>query len=367
MNTQLENFLKKYEADLSQEAISELKIIIQESEYFEKTFTESPCLISLINEDGTFANVNKKMLSILDLELENIIGKKVDKITENKTILKLCEQVKDEDTRGGNHHILETTLDGEKRQFLMTFSKVGNKTLIIASDVTDYKRLEQEKNFSDKMAFLGEMSAFIVHEINNPLMAISMANEIIQMDAVSDKMVKNTEDISLMVDTIVNIIESLKQFSRRGEDKQEEVYLEGIFERSKIILSGKIKKHGVKILQSNLKDIKIKGSEVDFLQILVNLISNAIDAVKNNDDKWIKIDWTGSTLKVLDSGQGIPNQVIPNLFKKFYTSKGHEGNGIGLFLSRELLNKWGFDLIYKLEDGHTSFQWIPNRNLTKYG
>lgn len=358
MSQKIEKFLSKYGANLSPDAIAELRLISLESEYFEKTFNNSPCTISLINEDGTYANANKKMLSVLKLELKDIVGRKVGEITKDGAILKLFEEARAGLGNEEKYHVLETSLDGERKQFWISVNKVGNKYLIIGSDVTDFKNLEQEKMFSDKMAFLGEMSTFIVHEINNPLMTISMANEIIQMNAPSDQMVKNTEDIALMVDTIAKIIESLKIFSRRDSNQEVDVELESLFERSKMILGGKIKNSGVKVISSNLKNVNIKGSEVEFLQILVNLISNSIDAVKNNDEKWVKVDWSENSLKIIDSGKGIPSHVIPNLFKKFYTSKGNKGNGIGLFLSRELLNKWGLDLIYKLEDGHTSFQWV---------
>ncbi len=357
MSQRLAQFIEKYRNQLPPEAVGDLESICLESDYFEKTFDNSPCTITLIDHNGVYLNANKKMLETLNKDLKDLVGKKVGEITKDQTIFNLFQEVRNNNLND-KYIVLESIIGEVKKHFWISVNRVGDKFLVIGSDITDYNNLEEEKRFSDKMAFLGEMSTFIVHEINNPLMRISLANEIIQMNAKDPVVIQSTQDVGFMVETISKIIDSLKVFSRRDTNQSDLVSLESLFERSQMILAGKIRNSGVNIISSNLKGAIIEGSEVEFLQIMINLISNSIDAVSECSNKWINVKWEDEKLKIIDSGTGVPELVVPNLFQKFYTSKGNKGNGVGLYLSRELLNNWNLDLIYALEDGHTSFQWV---------
>jgi len=357
MKKDIQNFIEKYGENLPKEAIEDLNKLSCQSSYLDTAFDQSPCTISLIDKDGTYLNANKTMLNVLKKEKESLVGHKIGDITKDTKILDLIRSLQESPTENTKYQVVESQIDGKNKQFWISVNRVGDRFLIIGSDITDFKDLEQEKMFSDKMAFLGEMSSFIVHEINNPLMAISMANEIIQMKAKDPVVTKYSEEIETMIQTITKIIDSLKVFSRRSGEEAQSVSLQKLFDNSRIILSGKEKGMKVKIVAENLENATIQGDEVEYLQILVNLMSNSIDAVKNLEEKWVKVKWDGSALKIVDSGRGIPDSVVPNLFKKFYTSKGSKGNGIGLYLSRELLRKQGFELVYSLEEGNTSFQW----------
>lgn len=357
MNKKIIDFLEKYQKYLPDEGVSELRSIALEQNYFEKTFNNNPCTISIIDPNGYYLNVNDKMASLLNKTKNEIIGQKVGNLTKDSTILDLINKIKFGDY-DESYCTIETIINNINKNFWININKVGLNYLVIGSDVTDFKNLEQEKQFSDKMAFLGEMSAFIVHEINNPLSMISMSNELIQMKTKDDSIINQTKNIEKMIETISKIISSLKIFVRKDNVESSKINLEEIVNQSLMILSGKRKKFNVSITTENISQIEFSGNEVDFLQVIVNLVSNSIEAVQNNNEKWIKIVWENDSLKIIDSGCGIQENIQSNLFKKFYTSKGTKGNGIGLYLSRELIRKWGFDLVYKLENGNTSFQLI---------
>ena len=357
MSTKVNNFIEKYKHLVPQEAIAELSQISMEYEYFEKTFTNSPCTISLVRADGTYIAANKKTLDLMNATLDTLSNRRVGDVTNDDSLLKIIQETANSGVEE-KYLVFETKINNDLRRFWISINKVGENFLIIGSDVTDYKNLEEEKQFSNKMAFLGEMSSFIVHEINNPLMSISMANEIIQMNSKDSVIRGHTQGIEEMIETINKIIASLKIFSRKDTNDEDNVDLDLMFEQSLMVLSGKIRNSGVRIFSEGLTGISLPGNKVEFLQVLVNLISNSIDAAKNTTDKWVKVCWENNRFKVVDSGHGIPDHVVPNLFKKFYTSKGSQGNGIGLYLSREILNKWDLDLIYEVDGPNTSFQWI---------
>lgn len=404
MKSKLENFINKYSKNLPTEALDELNLIRKECDYHTNIFNNTPCSISLLDNDGVYLKANPKLMEIVGQR--SVIGTVVGSISNNYTILNIINEMK---RKGENSRSLyfESSIDSSNKTFWVTINKIDNNFLVMGSDVSEVKNLEQEKELSDKMAFLGEMTAGIVHEINNPLMAISLANDCIQLKATDnkemiaktqnifqllhecsvpgltvDEIIKKTTQVSEllnqcfsskmkdieeinthtekvfeMLDMISKIIQSLKTFARQNPEK-EDLSVIGLVEKSKTILSGKISDFEIDIIHENLDELTFEGVEVDFLQVMVNLMSNSIDAIKGLEKKWIKIEWTGTELRFIDSGSGVPEKFQDKLFKKFFSSKGAKGNGIGLYLSRQMLNRCGLDLQYKTEDGHTCFKWV---------
>lgn len=362
----LDDFLKKYKHELSNEALADLNQIFKEMDYLQKAFDYNPCTISLIDENGIYVNANSEMLKLVNLPKHQFLGTQLGALTKDATIQNLIQSLKESDDLS-KHIVIETAIDNQKRVFFITANKVGDKVLTTGLDITATTELEEEKLFNDKMAVLGEMSSFIVHEINNPLSAISMANELVQFhneDELNNdgKIKQYTEQIAGMIDAISKIIDSLKTVTRKPSHTFSPVSLQSVFDRSKVILSGKLKKHHLQLFNENLEAATINADEGDLIQVMVNLISNSVDAIQDLEKKWIKVKWENEELIIQDSGSGIPEAISKNLFKKFHTSKGTKGNGIGLFLSRDLLRKWKYDMVYRLEDSHTAFVWTPLKN-----
>lgn len=351
-------FKHKYSSYLPPEAIEELSKIEETEMYYRNAFNHSPCTISILDKDGKYLQVNPKLLRDSNQDESFFLGKVIGSHTESDTVLKLIQEMnlKQESEK---FQILQSSLNNKVKYFLITINRIGDKFLVIGSDVTEVRELEDKKTFNEKMSFLGEMSSFIVHEINNPLYAITLANEVIRMNTKDEEITGLSNDIEELIETINKIIQSLKVFARNSTNEKTTVCVQDLFNKTKVILGGKLKKLGVGLDCENLDNKTMEGSEVDFLQCLVNAISNGIDAVKDLDEKWVKVKFENGIIRIIDSGNGIPKAIENKMFEKFFTSKGNEGNGVGLYLSRTLLNKWGYELTYSLEAGHTSFNWVP--------
>lgn len=358
MSYKLNSFINKYGHLLPAEAQQELQDIEQEHRYLIKAFENNPCTIALLDENNVYLKANPEMLKISP----NLIGSKLGELTKEETVPRLVAKLK----AGSEHHvheILNVNIQGEAKVFWLSATKVGNKVLTTGLDITSVKQLEEEKSFNDQLAVLGEMSSFIVHEINNPLSTLMMASELIKFtnedEVQNSEIAENLEQVFKMVEVIRKIIASLKTVSRKGKGLKQELELSSVIEKSQVILSGKIKKSFTKISVECVEGVKIEANEVELLQVLVNLISNSIDAIQSFEEKWVKIKWENQGLKIIDCGLGIPPEIETKLFNKFYTSKGEKGNGVGLYLSKTLLNKNGFDLKYTKEGNNTCFSWIP--------
>lgn len=105
------------------------------------------------------------------------------------------------------------------------------------------------------------------------------------------------------------------------------------------------------------------------VQVLVNLLNNAYDAVENIKEKWVKINISDSSetleISVTDSGSGIPEDVAKNLFQPFFSTKRvRYGTGLGLSVSKSILIKHGGDLVLDSESPNTCFKLIfPKKSL----
>ena len=247
-------------------------------------------------------------------------------------------------------------------------------------DVTDRKKLEialeEEKKkmqLSAKMISLGEMSAGIAHEINNPLSVISgnagvaqraLGREPIDIQKINDALDK----IQKMSDRIAKIIKSLRQFARDDQMDPMIIYsLHSIIDETLDIIRTKLERSGVSISIDVDRDYKIWCRPVQMSQVILNLISNAIDAIesrpegdKENSEKWIKIhgelDKHLLRLFVVDSGPGIPAAIRDRIMNPFFTTKEvGKGTGLGLSLSKGIAEDHGGDLILDSSAPHTSF------------
>ena len=226
--------------------------------------------------------------------------------------------------------------------------------------------VEQERARSAqaaKLASLGEMSAGVAHEINNPLAVISgMAN---LMDAVASDPVKlkaRVENINKAITRISKIVNGLKKFSRTNTEKIRKVYsLSTVINEAIWLTEIKAKRFDVKLRISTEAASMVEVDDVEIEQVIVNLINNSIDAIKDSEDRWVEVKtWDEPTkvvLRVTDSGNGISQKYRDKLFDPFFTTKQvGEGTGLGLSVAKGIIEDHGGTLVLRDDVLHTSFE-----------
>jgi len=200
-----------------------------------------------------------------------------------------------------------------------------------------------------KMAALGEMAGGIAHEINTPLSTVRMVAEQIEelvQDAVPDvKMIMDkSRVISNTVQRISAIILGLRTFSRDGSnDRLDWAPVHRVVSDTIALCGEKIKYNSITLDTSGIAaDLHLHCRPVQISQVLLNLISNACDAIAERDERWVKVSAerkNGSIfISVTDSGAGISEKVREKLFQPFFTTKEiGKGTGLGLSISRGIL------------------------------
>lgn len=228
---------------------------------------------------------------------------------------------------------------------------------------------EQTKSLQNaKLASLGQISAGIAHEINNPLATISGAIQLLP-SSINDteKFNRKVDIIKKSIKRVDKIIKGLRKFSRSTtENTRIEVKLHTVVEEALTLTEAKAKHAEVKIETELDKNLISSCDEIEIEQVLVNLISNAIDAIKNLETKWIKIVLKQENdmclLHVIDSGRGISPEIEKKLFEPFFTTKPvGEGTGLGLSISKGIIEDHGGQLQINSKFENTCFEIRINK------
>jgi signal transduction histidine kinase len=207
-----------------------------------------------------------------------------------------------------------------------------------------------------KLASLGEMAASIAHEINNPLTIINGNVGLLRKDlkleeSKSSKAPQYLDSIEKTVQRIDKIIRGLKTLSQGGEGEPfEETDLRESLAMAVSMIRTNLKAHDIDIRESYKSQVaKAECRAFQVEQIVVNLLSNTLDAIKDQRDKWvdIQIQDADDTWKIVitDSGKGIPPELQEKIMKPFFTTKeAKQGMGLGLSISKELAEGLGGSL-----------------------
>src|SRR5262249_38088390 len=201
-----------------------------------------------------------------------------------------------------------------------------------------------------KLAALGQMSAAIAHEINQPLAAIrtfmASAKIFAQRQNIS-QVVRNLDLITDLAERMASITNHLKTFARKSEPGQREpVAVDGAVQGTLLLLDSQIAAAGVRLERDVAPDLWVMGHTVQLEQVILNLVRNAVDAVAGQTDPWIRITARASDdtvlISVSDNGSGIAPEIIGRIFDPFFTTKGiGDGLGLGLSISYGIVQDFG--------------------------
>ncbi|MDE1252143.1 cache domain-containing protein [Vibrio aestuarianus] len=236
--------------------------------------------------------------------------------------------------------------------------KVNERTLSLREKTEQLehhiKLLNQTRDkliINEKLASLGELTAGIAHEINNPTAVILGNTELIKFELGDDtqRVEEELDAIMLQIDRIRNITRSLLQYSRQGgiQDQVTWQHINPIIEESITLVKTGTNKRDIEFNVDLKAHSSVEVNRHQLLQILVNLMMNGIHAMNGcgsltiNSEDWYKNEESiGAIIHIQDQGCGIKPENIKRIFDPFYTTK-RDGTGLGLSVSQSLLSQTG--------------------------
>jgi PAS domain S-box-containing protein len=212
-------------------------------------------------------------------------------------------------------------------------------TMVLLSDVTAMKDLQDRLARGEKLRALGELAAGVAHDFNNNLGIILGRTQLLLMRTTDSELTSGLNVIRQAAMDGGEAVRRIQQFSRVREDRKHEALdLHAIAQEVVEITRSKWKneseRRGVKVdVTLEAKDsLPILGSRAEIREALTNLIFNSVDALPAGGTIAIRVRSEGSTsiLEVADSGVGMSEDVRSRMFEPFFTTKGTSGNGLGL-------------------------------------
>jgi signal transduction histidine kinase len=225
---------------------------------------------------------------------------------------------------------------------------IGNvvKAVHYVKDVTDKRKMEEQMRMADKLAALGQLSAGIAHEINNPLGGVRICfNNLMGTEMDEETKRTHVEVINSGLAKIQDIIGQLLDLSKKSALSVSKVSVNAVIENVLKLTEYLLSKREVTVIKRLSPDVpELTVDQNKMEQVFLNIILNAVQAMDNGRPKQLIIetssdDWYCSA-SFADSGSGIPEAVMPHIFEPFFSTKPvGEGTGLGLSVSKSIVEQ----------------------------
>ncbi len=320
---------------------------------------------AIVSKDlnGIITSWNKAAARLFGWEAEEIVGRSVLTIIpdalhveEHEILRKLRagERIDHYETQRlhKNGHLVEVSLtvspiwDAKGR--IIGASK-------IARDVTERNRLQRALIQSEKLAATGRMAASIAHEINNPLEAMTNLAYLLANDrSINETALHYAKMLFEETERASEVARKTLAFYREtGQPVRIDIceLLDGVLSLN----HARFEKKSITVRREYAETKDVFGFPSELRQVLVNLLLNAVDALPEGGDICLRVSNEASRdetdervcISVSDSGSGIPEDVQENLFQPFFTTKQSGGNGLGLWISRGIVERHGGELTFR--------------------
>jgi signal transduction histidine kinase len=298
--------------------------------------------------------LNERQAEIFGLASHQVLGRRFDEIAP---ILGLHEMLQ---TAAEGHTVKNQIIEGElptrpseHRVWDVSCAPVygddGAVQAITAAwlEITHLKRAEAALVQSEKLAAVGRLASSISHEINNPLEAITNLLFLIsESDHLPDDLRIYVHMAQSELSRVSQIATQTLRFHRQAA-KPTWVSPAELLDAVLNLYHGRLTNSGIRVQASYSTEMKILCFENDIRQVLNNLIANAIDAMRQGGRLLIRAHEgtqhssgrRGVRLTIADTGHGMPEPVRRRLFQPFYTTKGLNGTGLGLWISEGIVRR----------------------------
>lgn len=353
-----------------QEMQKMLELFEQRDLLKQSIFDASQDIILTLDDSGQVIEFNRATETLLKLDAQSIMGQKLTSLLPDcsfrQDLNNLFSQSADFDTNSLLEKSYESTLfdsAGNMLIVLVSMSRIENHGSVVypvyIKDLSSEKAAAQELEESraqlmstSKMSALGEMAGGVAHEINTPLAVIQMRSEQLFEDvtdgsADKESILDAVKVIDITVKRIAKIISGLRSFSRDGrKDPMMSCSVYQIVEDTFSLCREKFLSNGVELEFIKSADAEIECRPSEIAQVLLNMLNNAFDAIQPLSNKWVRVELEQKqnllSLKVTDSGKGIPIDVQEKMMQPFFTTKEiGKGTGLGLSISKGLIESHG--------------------------
>lgn len=261
------------------------------------------------------------------------------------------------DQRTWQGNLVQKTKDGDEVvvSFHKTMNQEGDAVLEVGRDITEQLRAEEALRESEKLAAMGRVAGIIAHEINNPLAAITNIFYLLRNHPSLDGEARRCAEMAEQeLQRVSHITRQTLSFYRESKQPISMVVPEliddvlGLQERA-------LRTNRIELRKRYLSTPLVRGFPVELRQVFLNLVSNAIQAMPHGGVLGVKVreatdvttDRRGVVVSIVDTGVGIRPEDARNLFQPFFSTKSTKGTGLGLWISKGIIQKYEGSITFR--------------------
>jgi PAS domain S-box-containing protein len=329
----------------------------ESEERFRVTFNQAAVGMCQVATDGTLLMVNQKMAEILGYGKDELVGRKFHEFTHPDDISSSVEKFDAMLAGQISAYMLETRYirpDGTQPWAQVTASLVrdpqGDAKYMVAAveDITERRRAAEALRNSERLAATGRLAASIAHEINNPLEAVTNLLYLLEQNKSLDDSARGYATMAQEeVSRVAHIARQTLGFYR-DSTRIEAVQVSRLVDEVVGLFAAKVRTNEVDLRKELEADAPIDAFPGELRQVFSNLLANALDAVGKKGKLRIRIyparnlrnrSQRGVRVTIADNGPGISPDVVERIFEPFFTTKGAKGTGLGLWVTRGIIEK----------------------------
>jgi len=235
----------------------------------------------------------------------------------------------------------------EQTEALLSLNESLSET--VERKVTEVHKQQEMLITQSRLAAMGEMLSMIAHQWRQPLSTTTLRISKLQIKSMleekgSDERDELLEEVS---DTLVYLSNTIDDFQTyfKPDNKSELANVSMLMERGKNFIKARADIHGIEIICSGNAEVEIKTHPNELIQVVINILNNAIDVIlssKTSDKKILletRADDKAVTISITDSGSGIEEAHLERVFEPYFSTKSENGTGLGLYMAKMIVEE----------------------------
>ena len=352
----------------------------QEAKDFARSIFDSQSNdILVVNNDGELLAVNQAFLNHFDLpatpevlqdyraalqrmpEVAAFVGKALEQPDDSSSLRERLE-VKPQDGRNGDTRLFDVYASP-----LTIGGQTGGRVVAIL-DVTEAEKVREELRRSRTLSAVGQITATVAHELYNPIGAVKLNLDLLEMQTSGDGDLKHTvARLKRGVEHLSTIVMDLRHLTRTRDPERQTTDLNGLLDEVVELASDRLERSRVCVERNYAA--KLPRGDYDPQQlrkVFLNLLINAVEASPQNSGVELRTRYVSAAaarppaetngdrgelvISVIDRGAGMSRETKRRLFEAFYTTK-HNGTGLGMMITQEIVKKHGGKMEVESEEG----------------
>lgn len=347
--------------------LADSKEILEKSERkYRRIFEASMDLIFVADSGGNLIDINQAGIAMLGYNSQQDLLRSVnleDLFEEPEDIQSLFEEITLHGFVKDRECFLKRRDGGMIEVLISTTARTDERAQIVGyegiiKDITQRRDIERQLLQADKLASLGQLSAGVAHEINNPIgLILGYTQLLIRSESDESKKLEDLKTIERHTRNCKSIVEALLNFARKTATKRTSVDINQAVREVITVINHQFELDNVRV-EVDYDDTvpTFSGDKEKLKQVMMNLVMNADQAIKDSGRVSISTTFIPESgeirVTVQDTGAGIPKEIIAKIFDPFFTTKPvGQGTGLGLSVSYGIIKEHNGKILVESEPG----------------